>query len=45
MPGSEFIAEAQMNALRKMMEPVDVDQHRPFGCFALDAARSGIGDR
>jgi len=45
MPGSEFIAEAQMNALRKMMEPDDVDQHRFFGCFALDAARSGIGDR
>jgi hypothetical protein len=45
MPGSEFIAEAQMNALRKMMEPDDVDQHRSFGCFALDAARSGIGDR
>ncbi len=45
MPGSEFIAEAQMNALRKMMESVDVDQHRPFCCFALDAARSGIGDR
>jgi hypothetical protein len=45
MPGSEFIAEAQMNALRKMMESVDVDQHRSFGCFALDAARSGIGDR
>ena len=34
-----------MNALGKMLEPDDVDQHGSFGCFALDAAPSGIGDR